>query len=118
MERRPDRLPLGIAIMLMSSVLTCTGQLCWKLASSKESVLFLVGGFALYGFGALLMLVAMRFGELSILHPMLSAGYIPVSYTHLHRPALSLLSIQHFLLLLCQHHSASLLHLVFYSLAK
>ena len=76
MERRPDRLPLGIAIMLMSSVLTCTGQLCWKLASSKESVLFLVGGFALYGFGALLMLVAMRFGELSILHPMLSAGYI------------------------------------------
>ena len=36
----------------------------------------LLGGFALYGCGALLMMAAMRFGELSVLHPMLGAGYI------------------------------------------
>lgn len=66
----------GIALMLTSALLTCVGQLCWKLSSSRESVLFLLAGFALYGCGALLMMAAMRFGELSVLHPMLSAGYI------------------------------------------
>lgn len=65
----------GIALMLTSALLTCVGQLCWKLSSSRESVLFLLAGFALYGCGALLMMAAMRFGELSVLHPMLSAGY-------------------------------------------
>lgn len=66
----------GIALMLTSALLTCVGQLCWKLSSSRESLLFLLAGFALYGCGALLMMAAMRFGELSVLHPMLSAGYI------------------------------------------
>lgn len=35
-----------------------------------------MGGFILYGGGAILMIVALKFGELSRLHPMLSAGYI------------------------------------------
>lgn len=72
MEKK-NRLPLGIALMLTSALLTCVGQLCWKL--SEDSPLLLLAGFALYGCGALLMMAAMRFGELSVLHPMLSAGY-------------------------------------------
>lgn len=72
MEKK-NRLPLGIALMLTSALLTCVGQLCWKL--SEDSLLLLLAGFALYGCGALLMMAAMRFGELSVLHPMLSAGY-------------------------------------------
>ena len=65
----------GIALMLLAALLTCLGQLCWKLGGGGE-LLWLLPGFALYGCGALLMIVAMRFGELSVLHPMLSAGYV------------------------------------------
>ena len=66
----------GIAIMLCSSLLTCTGQLCWKLSAGQNTRLFLLAGFGLYGCGALLMIIALRYGELSKLHPLLSAGYI------------------------------------------
>ena len=62
--------------MLSSALLTCCGQLCWKLSARGGSPLFLLAGFGLYGCGALLMMAAMRFGELSVLHPMLGAGYI------------------------------------------
>lgn len=67
---------LGIVIMLMSSLFTCGGQLFWKLFSIGYGVLFFLGGFALYGCGAILMITALRFGELSRLHPMLGTGYI------------------------------------------
>ena len=70
---KKKNLSTGIALMLTAALLTCLGQLCWKL--SRESLPFLLAGFALYGCGALLMMAAMRFGELSVLHPMLSAGY-------------------------------------------
>ena len=66
---------LGIALMLLSALLTCCGQLCWKLSAGGGPGLYLLAGFGLYGCGALLMMAAMRFGPLSVLHPMLSAGY-------------------------------------------
>lgn len=65
----------GIAMILLSALLTCLGQLAWKL-SAQEGPLFLLAGFALYGVGALLMILAMRHGELSVLHPMMSTGYV------------------------------------------
>lgn len=65
----------GILLMLLSSLLTCVGQLFWKL-SATGSVVFLFAGFAFYGIGALVMLLAMGYGELSVLHPMLGAGYV------------------------------------------
>ena len=73
MERRKTL--KGIIIMLTASLLTCLGQLCWKLAAER-GLLLVVGGFLLYGCGALLMIVALKYGELSVLHPMLSAGYV------------------------------------------
>lgn len=75
MKHPQNRLSAGIALMLSSALLTCVGQLCWKLAANQSGPLFLLAGFGLYGCGALLMMAAMRFGELSVLHPMLSAGY-------------------------------------------
>ena len=62
--------------MLLSSLLTCTGQLCWKLSAGKYAIVFLLLGFCLYGCGALVMIIALRYGELSTLHPLLSAGYV------------------------------------------
>lgn len=64
----------GIILMLLSSVCVCFGQLLWKL-SVEYGVLVMLGGFALYGFGALLMLVAYKFGKVSVLQPILSMNY-------------------------------------------
>ncbi len=77
MKRSDSTRPIlrGVLLMLISSFSTCVGQLFWKL-SATGSVLFLLAGFALYGVGALLMLLAMNYGDLSVLHPMLGAGYV------------------------------------------
>jgi uncharacterized membrane protein len=70
-------LVIGITIMCMAAVCTSFGQLLWKLSSESENTLFLyIGGYALYGIGAVLMIIAFKFGDLSILHPMLSVGFI------------------------------------------
>lgn len=66
----------GIAIMLCSALCTCSGQLCWKLSVEGYGLLMLAAGFLFYGFGALLMILALRYGELSVLHPMMSVGYV------------------------------------------
>jgi undecaprenyl phosphate-alpha-L-ara4N flippase subunit ArnE len=49
----------------------------WKLALNNQHSLFFYGmGFALYAMGALSMILALRFGELSGLHPILSLGFV------------------------------------------
>ena len=65
----------GILLMIVSSVCACIGQLFWKL-SAEQGMWFLLMGFAFYGIGALVMLIAYRFGKLSILQPMLSMNYV------------------------------------------
>lgn len=71
------KLKYGVVLMLLSSFCTCIGQLAWKLSATKQnSLVFIIIGFGLYGVGALLMMTAFHFGELSILHPMLSFGFI------------------------------------------
>ena len=65
----------GIILMLLSSICVCIGQLLWKLSSSGNIIL-LISGFFFYGIGALIMIVAYRFGELSVLQPMLSLNYV------------------------------------------
>ena len=62
--------------MLLSATMACVGQLLWKLAARSDSLLLVIAGLALYGCGALVMIVALKFGELSVLHPMMSAGYV------------------------------------------
>lgn len=61
--------------MLISSVCACVGQLLWKL-SAEMGIFALLIGFGFYGVGALIMLVAYRFGKLSVLQPMLSLNYV------------------------------------------
>ena len=65
----------GILLMMASSLCVCFGQLLWKIAASGD-ILLLLAGFGFYGIGALIMIVAYRFGELSVLQPMLSLNYV------------------------------------------
>ncbi len=65
----------GILLMLVSSICVCIGQLLWKM-STEQGLLLMLAGFAFYGIGALVMLVAYRYGSLSVLQPMLSLNYV------------------------------------------
>ena len=65
----------GILLMLISSLCVCIGQLLWKLSSDK-GIIVMLAGFLFYGAGALVMLIAYRFGKLSVLQPMLSLNYV------------------------------------------
>lgn len=64
----------GIGLMLLSACLVTTGQFLWKLSADNPAYLFL--GLVIYGLGALAMITAFRFGELSVLHPILSVSYV------------------------------------------
>lgn len=65
----------GIILMILSSFFVAFGQLGWKLSQGVINI-YIVFGFLLYGIGALLMLVAYKYGRLSILQPILSLSYI------------------------------------------
>lgn len=64
----------GILLMLVSSICVCIGQLFWKLSGECGIIIMLIG-FCFYGVGALVMIVAYRFGKLSVLQPMMSLNY-------------------------------------------
>lgn len=61
--------------MLLSSICVCMGQLLWKI-SVGQGILTLLAGFFLYGIGALIMIIAYRYGSLSVLQPILSLNYV------------------------------------------
>ena len=65
----------GILLMLVSSICVCVGQLLWKL-SATQGLVFMLAGFVLYGAGALIMIIAYKFGKLSVLQPILSLNYV------------------------------------------
>ena len=65
----------GILLMLISSICVCVGQLLWKL-SAKQGIIIMLAGFCFYGLGALVMIIAYKFGKLSVLQPMLSLNYV------------------------------------------
>lgn len=65
----------GIILMIISSIFACVGQLMWKIAA-QSGFLFLVIGFFLYGIGAIVMIVAYKYGKVSVLQPVLSINYV------------------------------------------
>ena len=77
-------LKLGIVIMLLCTLFTAAGQLFFKYGSKTfEWDLYslitnynLIGGLFLYGVGALLLIVALKFGDLSVIYPIVSLTFI------------------------------------------
>ena len=65
----------GILLMLVSSICVCVGQLSWKL-SAAQGIIVMLAGFCFYGVGALVMIIAYKYGKLSVLQPMLSLNYV------------------------------------------
>lgn len=65
----------GILLIIIAAMFTSVGQLFWKLSHGIDVKLMLIG-FVCYGLGAVLMILAFRFGSLSVLHPLMSVGYV------------------------------------------
>lgn len=70
-----NRLMIGVVLILISAIMTSTGQLLWKLSESSDFILIFCG-FAFYGLGAITMTLSFRHGEMSVLHPMLGSSLI------------------------------------------
>jgi len=66
---------IGIILMLFCSICLCLGQLVWKLMPGYNP-LYLLAGFTIYVAGALFMIFAYRYGELSVLQPINSMSYV------------------------------------------
>jgi len=66
---------IGILLMLFCAACLCLGQLVWKLMPGYN-LIYLLGGFAIYAAGALSMILAYRYGELSVLQPINSMSYV------------------------------------------
>ncbi|HLD06473.1 MAG TPA: EamA family transporter [Candidatus Nanoarchaeia archaeon] len=76
--------PWAIALVIGMTALTALGQLLYKMGADRItgdifSVLLnwqLILGLAIYALAALLLLIAFRGGELSVLYPLVATSYV------------------------------------------
>jgi multidrug transporter EmrE-like cation transporter len=96
-ETKPHSLRKPIALVALCTILGAAAQLLIKVGMSHFSpraaaILTnypLVTGYALYGMNTILLVLALREGELSMLYPIIALTYVWVtllSYTLLHEP--------------------------------
>lgn len=91
----------NIVLISISALLTSFGQFFWKM-SNCNNILLLITGFLLYGLGAISMIYAFKFGELSKTQPILSISYVfslIIGYSFLNEP-INLLKIIGIILIL------------------
>ncbi|NPV91966.1 MAG: EamA family transporter [Firmicutes bacterium] len=64
----------GVILVVFSALCTSFGQLLWKIGG--QDLPLILFGFALYGLGALSLIAALRYGQLSVIHPLMCLGYV------------------------------------------
>ena len=77
----------GFFLMIACTVFTSAGQLLWKAGAERISFsnlltffnLPFLGGCVFYVFGSLLLIIALKKGELSVLYPIVATSYVWVS---------------------------------------
>lgn len=82
----------AMAVMLFVTLLTSSAQIFYKMGASKLKLDLLaiitnyhiIIGIVLYGLGAVLMILAMRGGDVSVLYPIVATSYIWVSILSQH----------------------------------
>ncbi|RLI85512.1 MAG: hypothetical protein DRO76_05380 [Candidatus Altiarchaeales archaeon] len=77
----------AIVLVLFSTLLTSVGQIFLKLGSIRLSLdilsqitnYALILGFICYALGAFILIIALRYGELTVLYPLYATSYVWVS---------------------------------------
>lgn len=75
---------IALATTVLITFLIALGQILWKVGAddfnlSIEGILFnlpVLAGFFLYGTASILLIVALKYGNLSLVHPILSLGFV------------------------------------------
>ena len=74
---------VGIGIIIICTLLTTVAQLSFKLGSSSIDFSltsfinpYIIIGFVSYGLAAVLFIIALKFGELSLLYPIWSLSFV------------------------------------------
>ena len=74
-----------ILMMIAVTLLTSTGQILWKYSSLQQVAtgqvfnLLLLFGFVSYGLGSALLIIALKYGDLSMLYPFVALSFVWVS---------------------------------------
>ncbi len=78
--------PLAILAVALATLLTATGQFLFKLGTANlvfgPELLqnwYLIGGFAIYGISAAILVVSLKYGELSVLYPLIALSFVWVN---------------------------------------
>ena len=74
-------------LVLFTTLLTSSAQILWKIGSATLSFdivkiltnYYLIGGVLLYVVGGILIIIAFRGGEVSVLYPIIATSYVWVS---------------------------------------
>ena len=81
----------AIGLVVLTTVLTSAGQVLYKFGTNKVALLempaildyilntFIISGLLVYGIGAVMLILALKHGELSVLYPIIATSYIWVS---------------------------------------
>ncbi len=73
----------AIALMLFCTAFTSVAQIFYKFGAAKLPVIFtnyhLFIGLGLYALGAVIFVIALKFGEVTVLYPIIATSYIWVS---------------------------------------
>jgi len=66
----------GICLMLLCAICLCMGQLLLKFAADDFNLVYAFAGLAICGLGAVMMVLAYRHGDLTVLQPINSTSLI------------------------------------------
>lgn len=78
MENKKN-MKLAMLLILVAATMSSLGQLAWKFGAdatdSKFAILMYIVGLIAAGVGMVVLMISFRFGEVSILQPMMSVGF-------------------------------------------
>lgn len=70
---------LAMTLILFAATMSSLGQLAWKFGADASSfgmsIFLYIIGFIAAGLGMVILMIAFRYGEVSILQPMMSVGF-------------------------------------------
>ncbi len=72
----------AIGLVLIATFLITIAQICWKFAANSNNIItnpYLWFGFITYALTAILLIIALKHGELSVLSPLNSTSFIWVN---------------------------------------
>jgi multidrug transporter EmrE-like cation transporter len=75
-----------ILLVILCTLFTSSGQILWKLASKNLNSFIgiitnipLILGFIFYGVGAILLIISLKYGDLSLIYPFIALSFIWVN---------------------------------------